>query len=306
MVSPVAQRAALRDGLLAAGFSMRWTRRPRRRRGDDPYGLAMLAARWRGRVDGILLVAPRHLPPARACPAAVIGGVAVASVHADRSAQLVPWLAALPTAGDGGGWAVLAAGQHHYLRLSCALAARLRRPSGAAAVASGRRRAVARWSGDRVARATLRDRLVTRPALVLYTGHGLPAGLPAFGGVTATDWGAAGRASGNVALFACRTLAWIGSRPGFAWRLVASGRAAGVLAAVVDVDRRLNSAFARRCADHLAAYGGDLAAALVALDRELTAQSPLRAVLMAYRLVGLVNRRADPATTLAAGSSARG
>lgn len=277
VVCPAAQRTVLRDGLTQAGWRVHCVTRPRARGGADRHGLAPLAARWRGRCEGILLVAPRQVPAASACPAAVLAGLPVASVHADHPAQLSRWLAALPRAGSGGTWAVLAPGQHHYLNLARGLRRRL--------VRSGR--SVASWCADRLSREALRQRLAERPALVAYTGHGTPEGLPAFGGLSLTDWGAKDVASGAVALFSCQTLAWRGGRPGFAWRLAAEGRAASVLAAVDDVERTPHTAFVRRCVEHLAAGTGSLGEALVELDRELPARSPLRAILGTYRLVGL-------------------
>lgn len=301
LVAPSAQRQALVTGLRAAGVDVHWHRRPRARPGTDPYRLTALARRWHGRVDAILLITPTTISPTHACPGLVVAGLTVASLPADRIACLRPWLQALPMAGRGGGWAVLAAGQHHYLGLSSDLARRLR----------ASRRAVSRWSGDRIARSVLSGRLAQQPALALYTGHGLPEGLPAFGGLEVADWSEPNRATGTVALFSCRTFSTststntstsrstrrtAGSKcrttgptnnPGFALRLALEGRTAGVLAASTEVDRRLNTAFARRLTDQLAHADGDLAAALVALHCSQAEVTRLRPVLDAYRVIGL-------------------
>jgi hypothetical protein len=253
----------------------------------DPYGIAGIVEKVDGAADGLLLVAPRRRSPVRLTPAAVVGGVPVGIVQADRDDELDPWLDALGRQAHGfPGWAVMAMGQDFYLDLAETLADRMRQGLTGSALQ------VEDWRADRLNRADLCDRLARGPRLAGYLGHGRETG---WSGYQALRWRhieAVQQAApaGLIVGFTCDTLKYARSTAPFGCRWVRGGRAAAYLGSTeavrTDAGARLVELFGALIAGGKAASVGGL---LRALDRRLgedPALADARAAFATFRLMG--------------------
>ncbi|QRN97905.1 hypothetical protein JRI60_02135 [Archangium violaceum] len=282
VVAPPSFRRPLIEALGAVGIRSVFHRRPEPGGGADPYHLEMLARRWAGRVEGLLLIAPGNRSPRAVVPGLVVGGVPVGLLFAGEPRALSPWLEAVARRRrtTEGTRAVLAAWEEPYLHLGRRFARCLR------AARPGR---ATTWFADRLNRQAMLERLAGGPALATYFGHGHSEGLGGYHGVY-REHVEAHRCwwpCGVFAAWACNTLARGRAGGSFGGFLVGSGRAVGFLgstAAVLTPDNAALSKLAGECLERMGPTS--LGRWVCAIDAALEPESPAWRAWSTYRFLG--------------------
>lgn len=262
VLCPPALRVGLAAGLAAAGRDAEVAALPP---ADGPRGDPY---RLRGRLGPLtadagakaaLVVAPRRRGPMRAVPGAVVDGVMVGLVQADRGTDLDPWLTGLASTrrrGEvhGGDTEAQLAGLAAKRTVGQAPADLLVTAMGKDVyldIAGGWLRTLesagvpaADLRADRADRRRLCAALAAGPAVVLYAGHGRARGWAGYQGLRVHHLDAPADApAGAVIAMACGTLSRTRAAVPFGSRLVAAGRVLAYVGAVgaitVEGGRRL-------------------------------------------------------------------
>ena len=181
-VAPDTYKRMLSEELGTLKMGIQFHRRPspqliskRPKLTNDPYAIGPLAKKLKGKVDGILVVAPLNRSPHRTIPGPLVNGLPVGIVFSNQPEDLQPWVDSLRNQKKGSPvWAVLSKWNDYFLTRSQRVAKWLRVSNP---------RAVETWFADDVTRDELCERLATGPRLTWYMGHSRSRGLSAYHGV---------------------------------------------------------------------------------------------------------------------------